>query len=458
MNTAVVVFTGDLRLHDNPVLRAGLDRAGQVVPLFVRDPAIDLSGFAAPNRLAFLADCLADLDAGLRERGGRLVLREGDFVEEVCRAAAEADAGEVHIAAGVSGYAAGRERRLRTALEADGRRLRSHGGSTTVVPPGLLTPAGNDHYAVFSAYHRRWAGEPVRRPGGAPRVVRVPDKAGSLTLPLPELRSRPTSPGLPKGGEKAGRAALTGWLRRGLDDYPDFHDRLAEDGTSRLSAHLHFGTLSPTEVVHRAREAGGAGGDAFVRQLCWRDFNHQLLAARPQASWQEYRHRGDAWRTEKEAAEEAEAWRQGRTGYPIVDAAMRQLAHEGWMHNRARMIVASFLVKTLYVDWRVGAEHFLDLLVDGDIANNQLNWQWVAGTGTDTRPNRVLNPLRQADRFDPEGDYVRHWVPELGGLAGASVRRPWRLTGRERAAYDYPEPVVDLQEAQHRFLAAHGKD
>lgn len=167
--------------------------------------------------------------------------------------------------------------------------------------------------------------------------------------------------------------------------------------------------------MHKASGRSDAGAEAFVRQLAWRDFHHQVLAARPGAARADYRTKGDRWRYD---GAEVTAWKEGRTGYPVVDAGMRQLLHEGWLHNRARMLVASFLTKTLYVDWRVGARHFLDLLVDGDVANNQLNWQWVAGTGTDTRPNRVLNPLVQARRFDPEGAYVRRWVPELAGLAG----------------------------------------
>lgn len=179
-----------------------------------------------------------------------------------------------------------------------------------------------------------------------------------------------------------------------------------------------------------------------------------MLAARPATAHEDYRARHDLWRTDAAAAEETEAWKAGRTGYPLVDAAMRQLRHEGWMHNRGRLLAASFLTKTLYVDWRTGARHFLDLLVDGDLANNQLNWQWAAGTGTDTRPNRVLNPVRQARRYDPHGHYVHRWVPELAGLPAPDVFEPWRLSGLERARYDYPDPVVDLADALGRFKRA----
>lgn len=203
--------------------------------------------------------------------------------------------------------------------------------------------------------------------------------------------------------------------------------------------------------MHRARAAGGPGAEAFVRQLAWRDFNRQVLAVRPEVATVDYRARDDRWRS---APDETEAWRKGCTGYPVIDAAMRQLLHEGWMHNRGRLLTASFLTKTLYVDWRVGARHFLDLLVDGDVANNQLNWQWTAGTGTDTRPNRVLNPVTQAKRYDPDGEYVRRWVPELADVAGPAVHEPWKLRGLDRGALDYPEPIVELAEGRERFLRA----
>lgn len=450
MTIAVVLFTSDLRVHDHPPLRAALEGAREVVPLFVRDPSVDRVGFAAPNRLAFLADCLADLDRALRERGGGLVVRTGDTVAEVCAVARQAQADEVHMAAGYTAFAVSREARLRRALEADGRRLSVHDGVSTAVPPGDVTPQGNDHFAVFTPYFRRWADQPLRKPFAAPRAVRVPRGVRSEELPARSAVAG-VSEGLAAGGETQGRKRLGSWLSRHADAYEARHDDLAGDRTSKLSPYLHFGAVSPVEVVQRARARGGAGAEAFVRQLCWRDFHHQVLAARPETAVEDYRPRGDRWRRGKDAQAELRAWQEGRTGYPIVDAAMRQLAHEGWMHNRGRLIAASFLTKTLYIDWREGARHFLRLLVDGDVVNNQLNWQWVAGTGTDTRPNRVLNPVRQARRYDPEGSYVRRWVPELAGLEGPAVHEPWKLTGPDRPAGDYPDPLVTLTDGLTRF-------
>ncbi|MFE6866316.1 cryptochrome/photolyase family protein [Kitasatospora sp. NPDC057692] len=443
MSLAIALLTQDLRVHDNPVLHAARAAADEVVPLFVLDPDVDATGFAAPNRAAFLADCLADLDASLRPLGGRLVLRRGPAATATARLAAELDAASVHVAAGVSAFAHRREQALRTEL---GDRLHVHDGSLTAVVPGAVTPAGKDHYAVFTPYHRAWSQAPRRTVHRPPKALRTPD--GIASEPVPAVR--PESPALPPGGERAGRRL---WRGYDLDRYAELHDDLAADGTSRLSPYLHFGCLSAAELAAEAHRRGGDGAEAFVRQLAWRDFHHQVLAARPRAAREAYRDRGDHWLPEDD--EECAAWRAGRTGFPLVDAGMRQLAHEGWMHNRARLVTASFLAKTLYRDWRIGARHFLRFLVDGDLANNQLNWQWVAGTGTDTRPNRVLNPLAQADRLDPDGAYVRRWVPELAHVPGRAVHRPWLLDERPAG---YPDPLVDPSALSDRLRAARGLD
>jgi len=229
---------------------------------------------------------------------------------------------------------------------------------------------------------------------------------------LPEpgelVRGRP-APELPTGGETPGRRRLDAWLDGGMARYAELADDLGADATSRLSPYLHFGCISAGDVVARALDHEDA--EPFVRQLCWRDFNHQLLAARPELAQEDLRPRAAGWR---EDAEALAAWREGRTGYTVVDAGMRQLLQEGFMHNRARLVAGSFLTKQLGIDWRRGAEHFFEHLVDGDVANNTGNWQWVAGTGTDSRPNRRLSPARQAQRFDPDGIYAGRYLPELG--------------------------------------------
>jgi len=446
VSCVLVLFTRDLRVRDQPALFAAAREAERVVPLFVVDETLLARKCGSPNRLSFLLDCLRDLDGSLRERGARLVVRRGDPVEEAMLVAREAGASSVHVSDDYSAYAQRRRARLTEECERERLDLKVHSG-VTVVEPGELTPTGGDHYRVFTPYWRAWSQQPHRQPLAAPRKLALP--LGIRPGQVPSLRGltgEPPSPELREGGETAARKRLDRWVRGGLAGYEKGHDSLAEDGTSHLSADLHFGGLSPTAVL--ARAAGRPGGQAFLRQLCWRDFHHQVLAARPDLPHADYRGRGDRWRRGKR---HAEAWRRGRTGYPIVDAGMQQLAREGFMHNRARMIVASFLTKTLYLDWRLGAAHFAALLVDADVANNVGNWQWVAGTGNDTRPNRVLNPLRQAWRFDPGGEYVRRYVPELSGLEGSAVHEPWTLNRAARRELDYPAPIVDHEEAAIRF-------
>lgn len=445
--TAVAVFTRDLRVHDNPMLAAAAD-AERILPLFVYDDAIEASGFATEPRTRFLAEALRDLDENLRGLGGGLVLRRGKLVEQVCRVAEQVDAEQVHIAGDVSAYAKAREARLAAALDEQRRELRCHPEVHTVLAPGRITPSGSgpdkDHFAVFTPYHRRWA-ETAMRP-----LARTPKR---LDMPAIETGTLPEPPGehpLPRGGETEGRRRVQAWLRAGVHGYARDNDDLAGDRTSRLSPYLHFGCVSARELIERGEPSDGT--DAFVRQVAWRDFHHQVLAARPRTSREDYRPRGDAWRNDEQALQ---AWREGQTGIPIVDAGMRQLLAEGWMHNRARLITGSFLTKTLYIDWRSGAEHFFRHLLDGDVANNCMNWQWVAGTGTDTRPNRVLNPLRQAERYDPLGEYVRRYVPELSDLDNPKdIHQPWRIGGGELRRRGYPPPIVDLDRARERFQQA----
>ena len=448
-STIVVLFTRDLRVHDHPALAEAAKLAERVVPLFVLDASLLASDFASPNRVTFLVQALTDLDASLRALGGALVIRRGDAVREAAALARTVGARAVFASADVSAYAHERERRLREACAEAGIELRLFPG-VTIVGPGELRPIGGDHFRVFTPYWNRWRMLSLRSTAPRPRHIALPRglARGSLGgLPvLRELVAGEPSPDLVAGGESCGRARLDAWLRRGLGRYPEHHDDLAGDDTSRLSPYLHFGCLSPVEVARRT--ANRPGGEAFRRQLCWRDFHHQVTAAFPAIAREDYRPRGDRW---DDDAELLALWKQGRTGFPLVDAGMRQLVREGWMHNRARLVTASFLVKDLYLDWRLGAAHFFDLLVDGDIANNAGNWQWVAGTGNDTRPNRVFNPVRQAERFDPDGEYVRRWVPPLAALRGARVHTPWRLDAAERRRLEYPPPIVSHEAAAAAF-------
>jgi deoxyribodipyrimidine photo-lyase len=365
------------------------------------------------------------------------VIRRGDVVKEVMELAGETDAEGVYLSEDFSGYARQRQRRLQRACDERRLKLRAFEG-VTVVPPGDLLPHGGDHYRVFTPYWRVWRAAPRRAPLAAPRRLRSPSRLDHESIPeLGNLTEEVASKNLPSGGETAGRERLNRWLRRDPERYEEHADNLAADATSRLSPYLHFGALSPGEVLARVEDRRGL--EAFARQLCWRDFHHQVLAARPDLPYADYRPGRRRWRPSKARLQ---AWKEGRTGYPIVDAGMRQLAREGFLPNRARLIVASFLTKTLGIDWREGAAHFERLLVDADLANNVGNWQWVAGTGNDTRPNRILNPIRQAHRFDADGSYVRRWVPELAELEGKAIHEPWTLEDELRDELDYPAPVV----------------
>jgi deoxyribodipyrimidine photo-lyase len=430
MRTAVVLFTRDLRVHDNPALAAACANADRVVPLFVFDPKL---GDLSPNRTRFLHQALADLRTALRDRGGDLVVRTGDPVAEAIGVARSVDATMLGLAADVSAYARRRENRLREECERHRIAVRLFPG-VTVVDPGELRPGGGGPaYRVFSPYYRSWQAATWRAEVATPRTIALP--SGLTVGRMPAIPAG-ESPDAAEGGETEGRRRLTAWLRH-LDSYADLHDDLPADGTSRLSAYLRFGCLSPLAVTNAARRHDA--GDAFVRQLCWRDFYYQVVLAFPEISTKAYRpNADDSWRTDDEALAH---WQDGLTGVPVVDAGMRQLRAEGWMHNRARLITAAFLTKHLGVDWRHGVRWFFRWLIDGDVPNNSGNWQWVAGTGNDSRPYRRFNPIRQATRFDPEGVYVRRYVPELKSVEGAAVHQPWRLAADRRRGLDYPGPL-----------------
>ena len=433
--TSLAVLTRDLRLHDNPVLSVG---APDSIPLFVHDRSVSRR-HGSPNREAFLLESLADLAASLPDLGTTLVYRKGPWLDTVLSVARECRASDIHIAQDVSGFA---QRRI-AALEAASDLPVVVHDALTVVPPEALTTQAGDFYKVFTPWYRQWIDSPWRAP------LAPPSRLTSHTVPsdpLPDPLGDGTSPNRLTGGESLARARLAAWLPRS-DTYRDTRNEVGEDGTSRLSADLHFGTLSPLAVADAARELGA---DEFVRQIGWRDFYHQVLFHRPETANQDFRPGEPAWNSDEEGFD---AWTAGMTGFPIVDAGMRQLRETGWMHNRTRMITASFLTKDLMIDWRRGARWFLTWLTDGDLANNQLGWQWVAGTGTDTNPTRIFNPTLQSERFDPDGVYIRRWVRELSDVGSEEIHDPSPLT---RASVDYPLPLVDHREAIHRFKDARG--
>lgn len=435
-------FRRDLRLHDHPALGAAVaaaSGAGRVVPLFVLDPALwQPSG--AP-RQAWLLRSLRALDGSL---DGRLVLRSGDPVEVLPRLVAETGATEVHVTADAGPY--GRERDLRVEkvlAEAGVRLVRT--GTPYAIGPGTLATGAGSPFQVFTPFFKAWTRHGW--PGPAPLPRNRPwadDVPGDPWPEEPDLGGTV----LPEAGEDAARATWRHFLRTALAGYAQARDLPAVPGTSQLSAHLKYGEVHPRTLL--AELAGSAGQRAevdddaverFRAELCWREFYADVLWHRPETARQYLRPEFARMRYD-EPDDRFEAWKAGRTGFPLVDAGMRQLLAEGWMHNRVRMVVASFLVKDLHVEWQHGARWFMQRLRDGDLASNQHGWQWVAGCGTDASPYfRVFNPVGQGQRFDPDGGYVRQYVPELAHLAGGAAHEPWKHP--DGYAHGYPEPIVD---------------
>ncbi len=440
-------FRRDLRLHENPAWAAATGARPTVTALYVVDDRLWSS--AGPYRRNQLAADLAALDADLRRAGGRLLVRHGDPVDVVPAEVRRLGARSVHWNADVTPYATTRDAAVRAALgDVDVCTPYGH----LVLPPGSVRTRDGHVPLVFGAFHRTWASTPWD-PWPEVGDATVTDEIGDA---LPSADGPPPLP----PGEDGAHAMLQEFLDGGIDDYRARRDLPADRGTSGLSAALRFGTISPRQVV----EAVGTVDDerrAFVRQLAWRDWFAHLLAEHPSLPVRSMRPELDGIEWRKDPAG-LEAWKAGRTGYPLVDAGMRELAQTGRMHNRVRMVAASFLVKDLLIDWRAGERHFRRLLVDGDVPQNVGNWQWVAGTGPDAAPYfRVFNPVAQSRTHDPSGVYLRRWVPELAGLDDQSIHAPWEAgplalaaAGVELGA-SYPAPIVEHAEARSRAIDAY---
>lgn len=479
MTPSLLWFRRDLRLGDHPALAAAAEH-GTVLAVFVLDPAL-LAASGRPRALA-LRDALLALDASL---GHRLCVLHGDPVAEIPRLTESVGADSVVASADHGPYGSRRDAAVERALEQGGRGF-CRVGSPYAVTPGRVLTASDTPYKVFTPFRRAWYEHGWPAPastgpesadwidpadiGGATELNGSNGSNGSTgptegtdpAAPLREtLRSLLGEGEAPlEVGEAAARARWEEFLDEGLEDYAERRDRPDLDATSRLGAHLKFGTIHPRTMLADLAALGPTNGlepglaesrDVFASELAWREFYADVLHHQPATARDNVDARWDRfpWDQGSGAEEAFDAWREGRTGYPIVDAGMRQLLAEGWMHNRLRMVVASFLTKDLRVHWRRGARHFMEHLVDGDLASNQHGWQWTAGTGTDAAPYfRVFNPVTQGKRFDPEGDYVRRWVPELRDIEGAAVHRP-----REGGHGDYPAPIVEHAEARREALA-----
>ena len=463
----ILWFRRDLRLADNPALAHAVETGRPIIPTYV----LDLGHGRAPGAasLWWLDRSLRALDAALRGRGSRLTLRRGDGEAELRRLIDETGADAVFMNRLFEPDAFARDADIAHGLKAEGVECRGWNGALLCRPGAVMTGAGGP-YKVFTPFFNALM-ETLETPPSlaAPDAIVTPRGIDGAVIDDWDLH--PTRPDWSGGfdwtpGEDGAQAALSAFLAHGLDDYADGRDRPARPATSRLSPHLHFGEISPWRAVAAARRAADDGrvstvqAETFVKEIGWREFSAHLLHHFPYIADRAFRPEYDAlpWR---DGAAGFAAWTRGRTGYPLVDAGMRQLWATGWMHNRVRMVAASFLVKDLMIDWRRGETWFWDTLVDADAASNVQNWQWVAGSGADAAPYfRIFNPVSQGRKFDPEGRYVRRWVPELARLPDRWLHAPWTAPDAVlrdagvRLGHDYPRPILDHAQARERALAA----
>ena len=460
----IVWFREDLRLADNPALTAAA-AGGAVLPVYVLE-----EGLGGAGRW-WLHHSLQALANALEQRGTGLILRRGDPAKVLRELAAESDAKTVMWNAATTPGQRATDSKLSEALAPYDIQAVEHPADFLFDPARLRTRGGTP-FSVFTAFWKacRAQAEPDRPLPAPKRIEPVPAKvasdslAGWKLLPTkPDWASEFATWWLP--GETGAHVRAGKFLDDALAAYGSERDRPDRDGVSRLSPHLHFGEVTARQIWHAVRRrevADGitSGAEAFLREIGWREFSRHLLLHNPDLPSKPLRPEFARFPWRRDAAG-LRAWQQGRTGYPIVDAGMRQLWRIGWMHNRVRMVVASFLVKHLLIDWRKGADWFLDTLIDADLANNSSNWQWVAGSGADAAPYfRIFNPVLQGEKFDPQGDYVRHWVPELATLPAAWIHRPWEAPSDVLAragvslGKTYPKPIVDHAAARARALAA----
>jgi deoxyribodipyrimidine photo-lyase len=459
--TALWWIRRDLRLTDNQALAAAQAEADQVVPVFVFDPKLLGSSYVGEKRVAFLLAALRRLEEDLRQLKSQLVIRHGDPTEALTSLVRDVGATKIFAEADYSPFARQRDTKIAEKLP-----LELHGG-LTVFPPNVVLKDDGSPYTVFTPYSRAW--KEIPRPQEIiPKPERISTPTSIPSDKIPETPVFSTAIPFPAGEAEAQRRLEAFVNGSGVFKYGELRNRMDLDGTSRLSPYLRFGMLSARQAVLASQSALEAatsqqarqGAVTWLNELIWREFYVSVLFHFPWARTSNFRQKYDDFPWDNNQAN-FNAWSAGKTGYPIVDAAMRQLVQSGWMHNRARMIVASFLVKHLLIDWRWGERFFMQHLIDGDPAANNGGWQWTAGSGTDAAPYfRIFNPMLQSQKFDPNGAYIRRWVPELGKVPEKFIHSPWTMPLAEQRRVgcligkDYPAPIVDHKEARARALDA----
>lgn len=469
---SIVWFRQDLRLSDNPALAAALALGVPVVPVFIWAPEEEDSWRLGGASKWWLNHSLAALSAELEARGSRLTIRRGPTIKAFTELLEETGAGAVFWNRRYEPMALERDGKLKSILQKRGVTAVSFNGSLLFEPEQIQSASGK-HFLVFTAFWRACLSQSIAPPSKNAPSRLVSPVSWPRSIDLPELGLAPTTnwaDGLAETwqpGESGAKRQMEQFREDALEDYAAGRDLPGVAGTSRLSPHLHFGEISPGQVwraVLGMKKNGVAGSrvtsDAYLRQIGWREFAQHLLYHHPESLEQPLRREFVAfpWRTDTRTLR---AWTQGKTGYPLVDAGMRELRHTRWMHNRVRMVAASFLVKHLLIGWQEGAAWFWDTLVDADLANNTLGWQWVAGCGADAAPYfRIFNPVIQGEKVDPTGTYVRRWVPELKDLPNEWLHKPWKAPlsvlaeAKVELGRTYPRPIIDHAEARKRALAS----
>ncbi|MBM3743758.1 MAG: deoxyribodipyrimidine photo-lyase [Actinobacteria bacterium] len=435
-NRAIFWFRRDLRLADNPALLASLDEGNEVIPLFIMDE--EIAERAGAHRRAYLAASLRVLNESL---GGTLHLISGDPVAVLSELKKETGAISIHSAFQYAPYGNQLDGKLKKA----GIELTQVGSSYAVTPGRVLKDDGTP-YRVYTPFYRAWSAHGWRKPVAAPKNPNW--VAPSKSAKIPDWKA-PDGVTIQEAGEVAALKRFKEFLKRAADEYGDARNIPGTEGTSRMSPHLRWGEIHPRTMLEPLGQK--KGHEVYRKEIAWREFYADVLHHNPHTSRDYYDVKYKKMRY-AEPGKAFQAWCEGKTGFPFVDAAMRQLVHEGWMHNRTRMVVASFLVKDLHIEWQHGANFFMKYLIDNDVASNSHGWQWTAGCGTDASPYyRVFNPIEQGRRFDFEGDYIKRYIPELRHLSGEDIHEPWLVL--DGLSKGYPEPIVDHAKERLESLA-----